>query len=445
MKRNRKKKRRGFFGMLFGTIGVLILIVLLSAAGLAAYVLISMNRDPVVTRTVQEYADTQPDTSFRHLSFTEDGMMTQSYSEEDIGWFISQLMAKEKIDPESYLEDIPVPDLELRGFDLQLDEDRTAVCVEGAWRTIRIVARVLVDIDLIDGAVTVSPDAVEIAKIKIPFSLIDRYFKTDIAVQSVSYAPEPVVMKEITEISSGEGKLSFTGPMATEILDYAELPENRLRITRLSLKDYRYAAAVLDTQGEDPAVRYAAILPVITEDPDEYVEFMDQLFSLVSATANRKIGLSQKNLKMALRWMPEYEEYGYTDRRNESYDAYYVCFRMFKTISTKIARDYASGRLKVSGNEFTYNGKTFSFEDYFGSSFKIYRPFLGMDEGRMCIAKKERPSGSNAAMLLRGTDGFGYLVAIFGADAYSIIPLEEEMYRQYLASDTVPVIVIAEL
>ncbi|MBP0986388.1 MAG: hypothetical protein J6P39_05205, partial [Oscillospiraceae bacterium] len=119
MKRNREKKKRGFFGVLFGTIGVLILIVLLSAAGLAAYLIISMDRDPVVTRTVQEYADTQPDTSFRHLSFTEDGMMTQSYSGEDIGWFISQLMAKEKIDPESYLDDIPVPDLELRGFDLQ--------------------------------------------------------------------------------------------------------------------------------------------------------------------------------------------------------------------------------------------------------------------------------------------------------------------------------------
>ena len=445
MKREKKKKKRGFFGVLFGTIGMLILIVLLSVAGLAAYLLISMNRDPVVTRTLQEYADTQPDTSFQHLSFTEDGMMTQSYSEEDIGWFIGKLLEKQKIDPESFLEDIPVPDLEFKGFDLQFENGGASVCAEGAWRGIRLVGRVLLDIGEEDGEVTVSLDAFQVAGIKIPVTLIDRYFKTDIAAQSVSYSPELALMSVISEVTAGEGKLSFTGPMATEILDYSELPENRLKITRLSLKDYRYAAPVLDTEGDDPAVRYAAILPVITEDPSEYVGFLDQLFSLVSATANRKIGLGYKNLKMALRWMPEYEEYGYTDRRDESYDAYYVCFRMFKTITTKIARDYSSGRLKVSANEVTYSGKTFSFEDYFGNSFKIYRPFLGMDEGRMCVAKKETRSGSNAAMLLRGADGFGYLVTVFGAEKYSIIPLEEELFRQYLASDTVPVIVISEL
>ena len=444
MKREREKKERGFFRKLFGAIGVIILIVLIAAVSLSAYILISMKRDPVVSRSIQDYMGSQPDASFRHLSFTEDGRMTQSYSEDDIGYFIGNYLESEDIDPGSFLDEVPVSDLELKGFDLQLQTGKSAVCVEGAWRGIRIVARVLMDIRTEGDSITVTPDAFEIAGIRIPVSLIDRLFKTDIASISMDYSPELALLREVSEITSGEGRLDFTGPMATDILDYTDLSENRIRVTRLCQKKYGLAAPVLDTQGDDPAVRYASLIPLITEDPDRYLEYLDQLFTLISATATRKIGIGYKNYKMALRWFPDFYEYDYTDPRTEAYDEYYVCFRFLKTITTKIASDYSSGRLSISGSGCTYDGRAFSFEDYFGSSFRIYRPFFGMEEGRMCAAKKSADAGSCPAMLLRGCDGYGFVVAVFGAEVYSILPLKEEEYQQYLSSETVPVILLSD-
>ena len=113
MKSEKQKKKRGLFGTLFGVIGTVILTLLLAAIGLTAYLLISMKRDPVVTRTLKEYAQTEPDPSFEHLSFTEEGYMTQTYSEEDVGFFIAKYLDKEKIDPWSLLEEVPVSDLSL--------------------------------------------------------------------------------------------------------------------------------------------------------------------------------------------------------------------------------------------------------------------------------------------------------------------------------------------
>ena len=232
--------------------------------------------------------------------------------------------------------------------------------------------------------------------------------------------------------------------MATEILDYAELSENRLRVMRLSQSKYSYAAAVLDTQGDDPAVRYSAILPVIEEDPDEFIVFLDQLFTVTSATATRKVGIGQKNFGIAERWFPGFDEYGYDSRRSEAYDEYYVCFRFLSTISARISDDYSYGRLRRSGGEFLYYGEPFSFEEYFGSSYKLYRPFFGMEEGRMCTAKKEKGSSEYPAMLLRGNDRCGFAVVIYGSDHYSILPLKEDAFIQYLASDTVPELLLSD-
>ena len=181
MKSEKQKKKRGFFGTLFGVIGTVILTLLLAAIGLTAYLLISMKRDPVVTRTLKEYAQTEPDPSFEHLSFTEEGYMTQTYSEEDVGFFIAKYLDKEKIDPWSLLEEVPVSDLSLKGFDIRLENGGAVVCAEGAWRSIRLTARALLNIDADKGTIILSPEAVKLAGIRIPVSLIDRFFKTDIA------------------------------------------------------------------------------------------------------------------------------------------------------------------------------------------------------------------------------------------------------------------------
>ncbi len=444
MKSEKQKKKRGIFGTLFGVIGTVILTLLLAAIGLTAYLLISMKRDPVVTRTLQEYAQTEPDPSFEHLSFTEEGYMTQTYSEEDIGFFIAKYLDKEKIDPWSLLEEVPVSDLSLKGFDIRLENGGAVVCAEGAWRSIRLTARALLNIDADKGTIILSPDAVKLAGIRIPVSLIDRFFKTDIADQSLSYAPETVLLSEIARASAEDGKISFTGPMATEFLDYNDLSENRIRMTRLCQKDYAFAAATLDTEGADPAERYAVILPDISEEADTYNDYLDKLFCLLSGTAVRKTAMYQNNFGMALRWFPETYEYSYNDRRPKAYDEYYVCFRQFKTISAKIAGDYSSGRLRIGKDKVTYNGKAFSFEDYFGSNYRFYRPFLEMDGGRMCTARRQKGSSANAAMLLRGKDGCGFLVVIYRAENYSIIPVREDAFLGFMASDTVPEILLSD-
>lgn len=426
-----EKKRRGFFGIFFGVILWTLLIVIVAAASLTGYIWIDMIRDPVETLALEEYEQSAPDPEFRHLSFSEDGRMTQSYDEGDIGYFCAQYMKKENIDLESYIADYP--DIQLKGIRIELNGDGAGLCAEGAYKRIRLVARLNFTIEMENGLIRTALSDVNIAGIRIPVSLIDWVFKTHIARESLDYEPELAVLESIEKLEVGDGVISISGPMSTKMLDDSSLPENRIRIMRLSQKDVRYVGALLDSDDSDPAVRYSPMLPVLMEDPDQYTEFLDQLFRVRSATFVRQLGIGWKNYKMAMRWYPEFDEWQYEKIRESVYDEYYVCFRFLKTIASKLSDAWSSGRIQEGSSGLTYGGGSFSFTSFFGSDYRLYRPFFGLDDAKLCICRTSGTS-SRIGILTRGTDGFGYVVVCEGYDDYRILPLREEVFTGYMNS-----------
>ncbi len=422
--KKKEKKKRGFFGVLFGVLFWLIVTVVLAAGSLTGYIWNSMRTDPVVTMMPEEWRESEPDSSFRHLSFSSDGRMTQSYDEGDAAYFCAGYMEFEHIDPRSYVEDLP--GVELTGIKVELKEGRASMCAEGTLKGIRLIARVIFNTEFRDGTVILTPSELRIANIAVPVSLIDRFFKTEIESSVFEYDLDNVLLSNIEKFEIGDGCVSVTGPMSTEILEGTELGTDRIRIMRLSQKSVPYIGELLDSKETDPAVRYATLLEKITEDPDEYLSFLDQLFSVRSAAFINRLGLHTKNYGLGLRWMTDFEQMKYVNVRNELYDEYYVIYRFLKTISGRLSSAYGSGRISA-GN--------ISYKEFFGSDYKFYGPFLDLDNAKGCVCRTSY--GSYFGILLRGADGFGYVIACEGDD-FRILPLKESVFEDLMSSGSTP-------
>ncbi len=434
MKKSKEKKKRGFFRIFLGTITALISLVILSAAGLGIYLYLNMKNDPVTVNSLEEYINTPADTEFRHLSFSKDGWMTQTFDDSDVRYFLARYLKDEGIDLQDYFTDTGIDGLSYEGFTAHLIPGQLEIPGVGRYKSIRLVARILMDITMNEGVITAVPAKIRIAGVSVPVSLIDRYLKTDIGSQVFEYQPEEVFLSSIGRFSVEEGSVSFSGPMNTYLIDDAPLLKSRLMLMRLGLEEIRYAGSAIDSVGTDPAVRYRDILEVAVQKPEEFIEFLRHVFSITTMPKTIGLGIQTKNYAMAERWYPDFNANDFVSLSNEVYDKYYVLYRFMKNISGSIASGFSSGRLRVRGDGIYYNGNPFSAKEFFGSNYKFYTPFFELEEGKMCTVRKQAGARQYAGMLIRGADDHGYLMVFYGEDSYDILEVKEEVFQAAMNS-----------
>ena len=441
-KEKKVKKKAGFFRILFGTIGALVFLVVLTAAGLGYYVFRNMKNDPITVATLKEYAKEPADTSFSHISFTGEGWMTQTFCDSDVRFFLSKYMDDQKIDPNDYIADTGVDGLELEGITAGIVPDQLEIGAVGAYKGIRLVARVYLDLTYSEGEIRAVPEKIKIAGVPVPVSLIDRYFNTDIQSMSFEYRPDEVFLSSIESMEVNEGRLSFSGPMNTYIIDDVPINRTRIMLMRLGQRNVKHAGAAIGTKGTDPAVRYGYVLGELTEDPEQFKEFLGEAFSVTSAARTVSLGIGYKNYGMAKRWYPEFDANDFTAPREETYDTYYVLFRYMLTISEKISSAYSSGRLRAGSDGFYYNGSPFSFKDFFGSNYKLYDSFFGLENARMCKFRKSAGGQVYPAILLRGVDDYGYVLAVYSSGQYDAFVMKEDAFTGLMESSSVPEVIL---
>ena len=138
MKKSKEKKKRGFFRILFGTIAALISLVILSAAGLGIYLYTNMKNDPVTVNSLEEYIKAPADTEFRHLSFSKDGWMTQTFDDSDVRYFLARYLKDEGIDLQDYFTDTGIDGLNYDGFTAHLIPEQLEITGVGRYKSIRL-------------------------------------------------------------------------------------------------------------------------------------------------------------------------------------------------------------------------------------------------------------------------------------------------------------------
>ena len=444
-KEKRARKKHGFFGILFGTIGALVFLVILAAAGLGYYVIRTMKNDPITVATLKEYAKEPADTSFCHIAFTEEGWMTQTFCDSDVRYFLSKYMEDQKIDPNDYADQAGIDGLELEGITAGLVPGQLEVGAVGGYKGIRLVARIYLDLTYREGEIAAVPDRIKVAGVTVPVSLIDRYFKTDIQSMSFEYKPDEVFLSSIESMEVTQGRISFRGPMNTFIIDDVPINRTRIMLMRLGQRKVKYAGAAIGTKGTDPAVRYGYVLGILTEDPEHFKEFLGEAFSVTSAARTVALGISYKNYGMAMRWYPEYDANDFTSPREETYDTYYVLFRYMLTMSNQISSSFSSGRLKAGSDQFYYNSRPFSFQDFFGSSYKLYNSFFGRENARMCTVRKEAGGQRYVGILLRGVDDYGYVLAVYSPGQYEAFVMNEDAFVSLMDSQTTPQVILSDM
>ena len=134
MKKSKEKKKRGFFRIFLGTIVTLISLVILSAAGLGIFLYLNMKNDPVTVNSLEEYINTPADTEFRHLSFSKDGWMTQTFDDSDVRYFLARYLKDEGIDLQDYFTDAGIDGLTYEGFTARLIPEQLEITGVGRYR-----------------------------------------------------------------------------------------------------------------------------------------------------------------------------------------------------------------------------------------------------------------------------------------------------------------------
>ena len=458
MARNKEKKsRRGCFRFVFGIFkaaGILVLLMLIAAVTVGIHLYRSMRDDPVTVRRLEEYRRAQVECEPGRISFSEDGTMTQSYSADEIMWLFTRVLGNEKIDVSEYVNRIP--GLTFRGVALETDGEDAVLCAEGDISGVRIVLRsgIVIRPELTADLITLIPEWFSAGKIKIPVSLIDsvirfvsRFIKADTAYtgaggMEMSFGYQPVVLQRVASMKCENGRFVISGPMSTSLIDSHVLELFRIRLMRLTQTGEELAGPVIDTEGDDPAYRYASLLPLITDQPEKYIEFLEQFFPLCSEKFVKD--LFEKDFGIAKMWFPEPDHERYAARRQELLNDYYRKVKYMRTICDKTSNGFYYGRYTIKKDGTYYQGKNFDPYAFYGAEYSKYRTFLDIENARICTVRRTADERQAAGMLLRGADGGGYLVEFYTAVEYDIYPLNEGMFTQMMQAEETPEIILTE-
>lgn len=460
-----KSKNRSFGSVFFSVLGMILLALLITAVVLFFVVRAKMADAELRLDDVVSYAHSQPDSRTQHLSFSPDAKMTVSFDKSDLWYFLYRYY-----DGEEWLEKtngtLSGLHLELTGLGMDISEDGIIFDVEMYHRNTRLAFSVLCKISCTEGVITVRPSDLIILGHKVSLS---RFTSTKLAKtlkitkqnMAFTYTPELTFMREIETISLGNGILSLTGEMSTEFLEQNVISSQRIMVMRFTQKECCYAGPVLDDYCDDPAVCYATLLPLLQDDPGLYTEFLDQFFALKTP---KFLELEKKNEGIVYRWFPQFRE-DYTQVIFDVRERYERYLSLLSSMAQYTSDAFAAKKtFAVANGELTYKKAPFSFDSFYGGYSGAYRSAVDLENARPCLYIRStvgygsylpvsRLIDSEASLscpvvpdlgyapgiLVRGADGFPYVLAFTGGEEFEAIVLDEDCFRDLMSSEVFPV------
>ena len=460
----KEKKKKSFGHVLFSVIGWLLLAALLVLV--AAFFLIRdrLAKEPLVLDDIRACAETASTGSARHLSFDADANMTVVFDKNDLWYFLLHYYGEDWMEKKN--EAYSAVHLRLTGFGLELsEEDGIVLNVEAALFKSRLAFRVPCRMTFADGTLTVRPvDVVvlghSISVNRLTSSRLARLLQITKEDLSFTYTPDLTYLQSIDRVHIGDGTVSFTGNLATDWLEQNVISSSRITVMRLMQESGRYVGPVLDRYAADPPGCYEPLLPVLQAEPGVFTRFLSEYYALVPSASR---GLAEKNEGMLWRWYPDFQN-DFTSDSFQMREDYEICFKILKSISSKMSAPFSRKSITVKKGELFYKNAPFSLESVFTDNYGMYSAYFDLENSRFCFylrfpygypdypplsklidtadsisSPPEKGISYAPSLLLRGADGFPYLLAFTGGDGYEIREIDEALYHTLLTSEVVPV------
>ncbi len=460
----RKKKKKSFGHVLFSVIGWLFLVVILALAAALFLIRDKLAKEPLVLDDIRTCAETASTGSANHLSFDADANMTLAFDKNDLWYFLLHYYGEDWIEEKN--ESLSAIHLRLTGLGLELTEENGIVLdVEAEFFRSRLAFRVPCRMTFSDGTLTVRPVDVVILGHSISVNRLAssrlagilQIRKEDLL---FTYTPELTFLESIDSVHIGNGTASFKGKLASAWLEQNVISSSRITVMRLMQEDCRYIGPVLDRYLSDPAGCYEPLLPVLQAEPGIFTEFLSEYYTLIPSASR---GLAEKNEGMLWRWYPDFQD-DFTSDSFQVREDYELCFKILKSISSRASTLLSGRSLTVRKGQLLYKNNPVSLESVFSEYYGTYSAYFDLENSRLCFylrfpygypaysplsklideeasvsSPPEKGISYAPSLLLRGADGFPYLLAFTGKDDYEIREIDEALYFALHSSEAVPV------
>jgi hypothetical protein len=229
---------------------------------------------------------------------------------------------------------------------------------------------------------------------------------------------------------------------------------------RLMQEDCRYIGPVLDRYLSDPAGCYEPLLPVLQAEPGIFTEFLSEYYTLIPSASR---GHAEINEGMLVCWVPDFLD-DFTSDVFQVREDYELCFKILKSISSRASTLLSGRSLTVRKGQLLYKNNPVSLESVFSEYYGTYSAYFDLENSRLCFylrfpygypaysplsklideeasvsSPPEKGISYAPSLLLRGADGFPYLLAFTGKDDYEIREIDEALYFALHSSEAVPV------
>ena len=459
-----KKKKKSFGHVLFSVIGWLLLAIVLALVAAVFLIRDKLAKEPLVLDDIRACAETVSTGSASHLSFDADSDMTVVFDKNDLWYFLLHYYGENWMEEKN--ESLSAVHLRLTGFGLELSEEEGIILnVEASFFKSRLAFRVPCRMSFADGTLTVRPVDVVILGHAISVNRLassrlagllqikkeDLYF---------TYTPELTYLQSIDWVHIGNGTVSFTGKLATDWLEQNVISSSRITVMRRMQESGRYVGPVLERYASDPLNCYEPLLPVLQAEPGIFTRFLSEYYALVPSASH---GLTEKNEGMLWRWYPDFQN-DFTADSFQMREDYEICFKILKSISSKMSDPFSRRSITVKKGELLYKNSPFTLESVFTDNYGMYSAYFDLENSRFCFylrfpygypdypplsklidgtesvsSPPEKGISYAPALLLRGADGFPYLLAFTGKDDYEIREIDEALYHTLFTSEAVPV------
>lgn len=458
-----KRKKKSFFGRVFGFLGILILLLIIAAVLCFFILIVGMSKKNVSIDDIYACVNSRPADLEEHLSFSPDGTMTVTLDKTDLWCFLDEELGENwQNDLKSAAERYGCT---YTGCGLTLTDRETAVNFEFYRSFIRIVFSVICDVDLADGEITVTPQQLKLLEIPIPLKPIIKLV-TGEEEFVWSYRPKLSLMKSMESVASAENALVISGPLDPELFAMTHADPEELKVLGFSRNSaVNTAKAILQYADSEEAFEqsilkeYSGTTDVLA---DMIVRSMAMNYANISVAAGKNNGL-------ITRWFPGFPTDDGKAVRNEIDGEYERVCEHLGRLAEKISSEYVQKNFTIKKGALLYNKAPYNAKEFLGISYDLLIQSFNVEGLQLCLCSnsglsyeyyptlKEITDSADSlpegtvltdvyfpGALLSGSDDREYLLLCKGGSAYNLIPLSEEAFEQALET-SVPMLDLAAI